>query len=137
MIKKVIKLVVVFICFFNVTACDKGTISTEKKSDIDFTIMEEADVPDELDDIIKGKKEKKFKLSYSDKENTYIVVGYGEQSTGGYSITVDELFLTENAIYINTTLVGPEENELVLKAKTYPYIVVKIEYMDKNIVFDE
>lgn len=49
-----------------------------------------------------------FQLTYSDDQNLYISIGYGQQKTGGYSIAVDELYLTEDAIYVGTTLLGPE-----------------------------
>ena len=45
------------------------------------------------------RKAENFKLTYSDKQYLYICIGYGEQETGGYSIAVNELYLTDNAIY--------------------------------------
>ena len=66
----------------------------------------------------------------------YICVGYGEQATGGYSITVKELYLTDNAIYVDTNLKGPSPEELQNPVKSYPYIVLKTENMDKTVVFE-
>ncbi len=60
----------------------------------------------------------------------------GKQNSGGYSVAVEELFLTDNAIYIDTNLIGPSQDDLVTQGVTYPYIVVKLEYMDKKIVFE-
>ena len=56
----------------------------------------------------------------------YIAAGYGEQMSGGYSIVVDDLFLSDNAIIFATTLKGPESERKGDKP-TYPYIVVKME----------
>lgn len=116
-------------------AC-KNNSEVKKIKDLEFTVVEDADVPEELMTIINEKKAQPFKLSYSNTEYLYIVVGYGEQNTGGYSISVDDLYLTKNAIYIDTTLMGPSKNEIVTQALTYPYIVIKTEFMDKSVVFN-
>lgn len=128
-------LVIIFAAIL-LMGCSKKEKKVEKLKDLDFTVVEEAEVPEELKALIEDKKKDAFKLTYSDKESLYIVVGYGEKQTGGFSITVEELFLTENAIYINTNLIGPSKDEKVTQALTYPYVVVKIEYIDKNVVFN-
>ncbi len=114
----------------------------EKIKDIEFTVLGEENIPEELKQIIEEKKEKEFKLTYQDSDFLYICVGYGKQDTGGYSITVNDLYLTANAIYVDTNLIGPEpENREVYQAQetdgaSYPYVVVKIEYLDEAVVFD-
>ncbi|MEW4412605.1 protease complex subunit PrcB family protein [Clostridium sp. AN503] len=62
-------------------------------------------------------------------------MGYGEQPTGGYSISVNELYLTENSIVIDTELKGPEKGEEVGVEKSYPYIVVQTEYLENPVIF--
>ncbi|NLY48246.1 MAG: protease complex subunit PrcB family protein [Clostridiales bacterium] len=116
--------------------CKKDEKEIKKIRDLEFTVVEDADLPGELKEIIDEKKEKPFRLHYSNDEALYIVVGYGKQNSGGYSIAVEDLYLTKNAIYIDTNLIGPSQDELVTQGATYPYIVVKLEYMDKKIVFE-
>lgn len=118
------------------TGCKAEDLEVKKIKDLDFTVVEDADLPGELKEIIDEKKESPFKLSYSNKDNLYIVVGYGKQNSGGYSITVDALYLTKNAIYIDTNLVGPSKEDMVSQGITYPYVVVKLEYRDERVVFD-
>ena len=77
-----------------------------------------------------------MKLSYSDGEFLYVVVGYGEQKSGGFSIQVNKFYETKNAIYIDTTLLGPNASDTVTQALTYPYVVIKTEYIDKPIVYE-
>ena len=36
----------------------------------------------------------------------------GEQPSSGYSIAVEDLYLTENAVYVDTELLGPDGTEL-------------------------
>lgn len=118
------------------TGCSAETLSTEKLRDIDFTVVDEDDIPEELEEMIDEKEDKPFKLTYADDGVLYIAVGYGEQPTTGYSIQVKELYESKNAIYIHTNLIGPAKDEKILERKTHPYIVVKMEYIDKNVVFE-
>lgn len=66
-----------------------------------------ADIPEELQNDIEEKKAADFKMTYKDSEFLYIVRGYGEQETGGYSICIRDLYLTSNAIIFDTELIGP------------------------------
>lgn len=116
--------------------CKKDDTEVKKLKDLEFTVVEDADLPGELKEIIDEKKEEPFRLTYANKDNLYIVVGYGKQNSGGYSIAVEELYLTNNAIYIDTNLIGPSKEDNVSQGITYPYVVVKLEYMDERVVFE-
>lgn len=107
----------------------------KKVKDLEFAVVGEPDIPQELKQIIAQKQTAPFKLTYSDDKNLYIAVGYGEQATGGYSISVNELYLTENSIVIDTELKGPEKGENPGADKSYPYIVVRTEYLENPVVF--
>jgi hypothetical protein len=107
-----------------------------KISDLDYTIAAEADIPEELQNDIEEKKAADFKMTYKDSEFLYIVRGYGEQETGGYSICIRNLYLTSNAIIFDTELIGPRKGETISKSPSYPYIVVKVELRDENVVFE-
>lgn len=107
-----------------------------KLRDLEFTVLSEEKIPEELKTIIEEKKAEPFKLTYSDNEYLYISIGYGEQATGGYSIAVNELYLTDNAIYVNTNLLGPDASEKSNPAASYPYIVIKTEYLDETVIFE-
>ena len=135
-LKTIITLLLIITTVFELTGCKKDEMEIKKLRDLEFTVVEEADLPGELKEIIDEKKEKPLRLHYSNKDSLYIVVGYGKQNSGGYSIAVEELFLTDNAIYFDTNLIGPSQDDLVTQGVTYPYIVVKLEYMDKKIVFE-
>ena len=103
--------------------------------DIDFTVIKEEDIPEELKTMIKEKETTPLKLTYADQGALYIAEGYGEQPTSGYSIEVKECFETKNAIYLHTNLIGPTNEEKIVEKATYPYIVIKMEFIDKNVVF--
>lgn len=117
------------------SACSAEKIGTEKIRDIDFTVIKEEDIPEELQTMIKENEKQVFKLTYADQGALYIAEGYGEQPTSGYSIGMKDCFETKNAIYVHTNLMGPSKEEKIVEAKTYPYIVIKMEFIDKNVVF--
>lgn len=122
---------------FLLSACGLDDDEDEKKvRDLDFTVVGETDVPEELQKIIGEKRNQPFKLTYSDGQNLYIVVGYGPQKTGGYSIQVEELYLTENAIVLDTELIGPAKGESVAQETSYPVIIIRTELSEKPVIFD-
>ncbi len=107
-----------------------------KVADLAFSVVEEDELPEELKDKIEEKKAADFKLSYETADALYIVRGYGEQETGGYSISVDELYLTKNAIFFDTTLIGPRKGDNIIQSPSFPYLVVKTELRDESVVFE-
>lgn len=116
--------------------CTFSQNKTEKIRDLEYTIMNEKELPEELKAEIENSKEAGFKYTYSDGQYLYIANGYGKQETGGYSIQMKELYLTDNAIYFKAELYGPQNGETVSKASSYPYIVIKTEMMDFPVVFE-
>ena len=116
--------------------CSMNSEERIKLRDLDFTILSEEMIPQELLKVIEERKAESFKLTYSDKENLYIVIGYGQQQTGGYSIAVNELYLTDNAIYINTSLLGPDAAEKSKQDPSWPYIVIKTELLEQTVIFE-
>lgn len=133
---KRIRTILCICVMFLLTACSTQSISDKKVQDIDYTVVADADVPDTLRNAIEEKKEEPFKLSYSDGAELYIAIGYGKQPSGGFSIVVDNLYLTESNILFATTLKGPEQEAESTEAPTYPYLIVKMEYMDKEIIYE-
>lgn len=118
--------------------CGCSLLSDERVRlrDLDFTVLSTEKIPEELKAIVEERKAEPFKLTYSDNEFLYICIGYGEQETGGYSIAVNDLYLTDNAVYVSTTLLGPDAGEKNNKTPSYPYIVIKTEYLDQTVIFE-
>ena len=133
--KKVVPLLFFLIVMLAFSSCSAEKIANEKIRDIDFTVVEEKHIPEELQAMILEKKNTPFKMTYADQGELFVAQGYGKQSTSGYSIKVTECFETENAIYVHTNLLGPSKEEKITETETYPYIVFKMEFIDKNVVF--
>lgn len=118
------------------TGCQMQTDSREKVQDLEFLVVEEGKVPEKLLETLEQKKTEPFKLTYQDQGNLYLCTGYGQQATGGYSIAVEELYLTKNAVYFDTTLIGPAKEETLTQTPSYPYIVVMTEDQGLPVVFE-
>ena len=115
--------------------CRLIRIEEENPAPLSYTIINQENIPKEAEKLIEEKKEKEFQLTYQSGEELYLVKGYGRQMSGGYSIAVEVLGETENAVIFRTTLIGPpdlsQSNE-----PSYPYIVAKIKYTEKPVMFD-
>jgi len=126
----------VFLILGTLGCSAKEEIPEDKINDLDFTVVGEDQQPDSMKDIIAEKYADAFQISYTLGEDLYIAVGYGEQPSGGYSISVNAFYETEDTVVIDTTLIGPGKAENVTKTPTRPYIVVKTRNIaDKMIEF--
>ena len=132
--KKILALLLCLGTLLGLCGCSLMSTEEVKLRDLDFTLLGEELVPGELAAMIEERKAEAFKMTYSDNQNLYICVGYGQQETGGYSITVDELYLTEEAVHVQTTLLVPDVSEKGNKTPSYPYIVIKTEYLDLPVI---
>ena len=106
-----------------------------KIADLEFAVIGPDETPQELSQIIEEKKNDSFRLTYTSGNDLYIAAGYGKQETGGYSITVPELYLTDNSIIVKTELKGPERSEPTGEEPSYPYIVLRTELLEEPVVF--
>lgn len=128
-VRVIITMLLVLVALLSLVGCKakEDPYEKDKIKDLEFTVVEDEDLPEVLADRIEEEKMEPFKFSYSDGEYIYIVITYGEQPTGGYSIQVTDLYQTDKYIIISTELLGPAEDEMVATVLTYPYIVIKTE----------
>ncbi len=110
--------------------------NTQKLRDLEFTVLDKDTVPEEFKLLIEENKTAPFKLTYTDQGQLYIAEGYGAQPTTGYSVEVTDLYETEDAVCINTNLLGPEKGEETKDIATFPYVVIQLEYIEKDVLFD-
>lgn len=128
----------VIMCIALFTGCGFSPDEKVKLRDLDFTVLSEEKIPEELKMVIAEKGTEPFQLTYSDNQDLYIGIGYGKQKTGGYSIAVDALYLTDDAIYVSTSLLGPDitGQKKGTEKPSMPYIVLKTELLDKTVIFE-
>lgn len=119
--------------FFCLTGCQTARVDTEGAKTLPYELLEEADVPEEMEEPLKERRESPFLFTWADQGELYIARGYGEQETGGYEIEVTELCESENAIILKTTLLGPEPDGETA-GPSCPYIVIRTAYSDKYVM---
>ena len=107
----------------------------EVRREVEFVIVSEECIPKEIQSLIDTRKEKEMKLTFVDGNDRYIIIGYGKQSTGGYSIYIKDLYATENALYVDTCLLGPKKGNKRKEAASYPVMVLQIAEMGVPVVF--
>lgn len=125
---------IMFIFVFAACGCKLETVEEKKWKDCSYTVLKAEEVPEELEIMIEEKKKEPFKMSFGEDGYLYVAQGYGTQAGGGYSIVVDHCYETENSLCFGTSLLGPKE-ESETEGETYPYIVIKMEYIEKNILY--
>ena len=100
----------------------------ERLQEIDFTVVDDDEIPEEREAALQIG----MILTYADQDELYIVVGYGKQLTGGYSIQFPDVYLTKENIVVTSVLLGPEGEEPA--NISYPYAVIKIEYRPEPVL---
>ena len=91
---------------------------------------------EKVKELIGENKAKEFQMTYQDAGYLYLMKGYGEQKTGGYSIQIEDLSLWDNAIHLQTTLLGPEDGEELKEEASYPCLVIKMKYREEPVIFE-
>ena len=132
--KKILVLSLIWAAALILGGCRFVYIEEEEKTPLDYTVLKAEEIPKEVLSLIEGKKTKEFQMTYQSGEDLYLVKGYGQQTTGGYSIQVEELGVTNKAVFFKTKLLGPQEADPGSEP-SYPYIVVKIKYRKEPVQF--
>lgn len=129
---------IVTICLaliFLLMGCSIGKVENIRVRELDYTVVSDRDIPEKLKETIEARKEEPFQLAFESEGYLYIARGYGAKATGGYSITVEDLYLGKNGVYVQTVLYGPETEEEMKKGVSYPYIVIKLEGRSEPVMF--
>ena len=132
---KIVYVVMVFLLAIQIGGCGGNYKESENGMNLEYTVLGETKIPEELLNQIEEKKAEGFELTYRDNEYLYIAKGFGEQKTSGCSISVTNLTSENQTIYFESKLVIPQENENVNSVSSFPYIVIKTELIEFPVVF--
>ena len=81
-------------------------------------------------------EDEEFQLTYDDGAYLYMAKGYGTRESSGYNISVQQVYLTEHTIVFETQITGPAEGTDAANKETTPYIVIKTERLDGQVIFE-
>ena len=116
------------------TGCELIRIEEGERTPVEYAIVKQEELPDEAVEFIEQRKKKEFQMTYLVGDVLYLLKGYGEQMTGGYSIQVEEVSESENGVFCKTRLIGPSEGNQNGEP-SYPCIVLKIKKTGKPVQF--
>lgn len=136
---KVWMVCVLSLCFLTgvvMSGCEAADGGGARGKDWDYTVVPTADCPEEFLKEIDTRKINAFQMTYDDGEYLYLAVGYGEQEKGGFSIQALGLYEMGEALCLETSLSGPGEDEVVSSKPCYPYLVIKTQKTEKQVIFD-
>ena len=125
-------------CVFLLLCTTGCALQTKEKKlrDVEYTHHGAKDIPQELQEKIDEVKEEEFQLTYDDGAYLYMAKGYGTRESSGYNVSVQQLYLTEHTIVFETQITGPAEGTDTANKETTPYIVVKTEKLDGQVIFE-
>ena len=116
--KKVIVLLCWILIFAGMSGCLSGGAQEERIS-VAFQVVAFDKAPQKLQEIIEEHKKEEIKMTWEGDEGRYIIRGYGEQPTGGYSIRADAVELMGDGLHVTTTLIPPQKEQAAAEA-SYP-----------------
>lgn len=127
-------LLVLMSCFL--CGCSIEKVKAKDGIKPEYTVMKEQDFPEKVKELLAKNREQEFQMTYQDNGFLYLMKGYGRQETGGYSIQIEDLSLWENAIHLQTVLLGPEDGEELKQEPSYPCLVIKMKYREEPVIFE-
>ena len=133
--KRICLLVLAVCVLLGLGGCRIIRIEEEERKPLEYTIVNQQEIPEEILSLIEEKKAGEFQMTYQSGNEMYLIKGYGRQMSGGYSIRVEELSQSSNGIFFMTHLIGPKDDSMAGEP-SYPYIVVKMAYREEPVVFE-
>ena len=120
-----------------ISGCNFIRIEEEPRKPLEYSIVKNEEIPDRTGCPDTGEKENEFQLTYQCEKDLFLVKGYGEQMSGGYSISVERTgvdfpgcFFPDNCCW------GHQNEKITISPPSYPYIVVKTEYRKEPVIFE-
>lgn len=138
--KKICLLAVLPCLLLCLCACSAEILHKEEGRQLDFTVTARSELPEEVEAVLDEKLGTSFETACQYGDSLYLICGYPAQESGGYSIRVNHLTATKDAIYFQAELIGPGNEETAgngeNSASTAPWLVVKTEYLDLPVIFE-
>ena len=134
--RRIVVIGVWVVILVGLVVCIKFEAMDKKRiKDISYEVVPPENIPGEIMGELQGFGEGVCRCSYICSDSLYIVVYYGEQATDGYTVEINDLYESSNAIFVETTLKGPVSYKDVKEIETYPYVVLKVKLSEKKVVF--
>ena len=112
------------------TGCSFGTLKEQKTGEIEYEIVKKEEIPEKLKEEIPRHL---FEIPIQAAVNGKVIA---RETVKAMRKDVLAKCYGGDTVVVRTTLLGPQKKEKTHKKKTYPYIVIKIPYTDKQIIYE-
>ena len=92
-------------------SCRITDVSEGERKELSYAIVKPGDFSAGNRSDFAQEKRIAFQMAYESGDDLYILRGYGKQKSGGFSIQIEEVSKSENAVFVRTKLVGPAAKE--------------------------
>ncbi len=107
-------------------------------TDSKFIVIKEETTLNEIYKLINKSKSPGIKIPIINFEKeTVLVLFLGEKSSGGYSISVEQILDENEKVTVKYKVTLPKLGEMVTTVMTQPYCIIKIPITSKEIIFDK
>lgn len=134
--RSVVLLLLIAVLAGSIWGCGMMQQKKGKEHAVEYTVLGEDQIPDEIQKVVDVKKQEEFQMTYQEEDMLYLLQGYGIQSSGGYSIRVEKVSENDTELHVKTKLIGPEGKSGETEGISCPYLVIKVENRHKKVVFD-
>lgn len=138
--RRILVLAAAFLLLLVCGGCSASVIKSGEGRDLDFTVVGRSELPDEVEAVLDEKLGTSFQTACQYGESLYLLCGYPAQEAGDYSIRVNRLAATEDAIYFQAELTGTDGSAAgegqETAGRSAPWIAVKTEYLDLPVIFE-
>lgn len=105
--------------------------------ELDYTVVKAGEIPEEVQKLMQNQGEQPFQMTYKSDGWLYIMRGYGRQKTGGYSIKIRGVGISEEKLHVKYELLGPQTKEEQKGEGSLPWVVLKLEDPGCPVMFEE
>lgn len=107
-------------------------------TDSKFIVIKEETTLNEIYKLINKSKSPGIKIPIINFEKeTVLVLFLGEKSSGGHSISVEQILDENEKVTVKYKVTLPKLGEMVTTIMTHPYCIIKIPITSKEIIFDK
>lgn len=137
--KQFIAITAILLISFTLLKCIPNFLSGGDQ-EVSFVVLDNKEVPDRIVRILPRYKMLERALATEIEEEIYVVVTRGEKPTGGYTVTIETIYLVEKnevlKLVVNAVFKDPADDELVAQVIAHPYVAVKTNLRELPDVID-
>ena len=103
--RSMVLLLLIVVLAGSIWGCGRMRQKKEKEHGVEYTVLGEDQIPDEIRKVVDVKKQEEFQMTYQEEDMLYLLQGYGIQSSGGYSIRVEKVSENDTELHVKTKLI--------------------------------